>query len=92
MVHFAFPAGTSANYLVLETDYVNYSAVFSCYSVLDLFHFEFAWVLVRDVNVDAEIVAKAKEAFTRNGLDISTIEVCEHNNCVYDPPDVSPCN
>lgn len=92
MVHFAFPRGTSANYLVLETDYENYSAVFSCYNILGLVHFEFAWVLVRDINVAPEIVAKAKDAFIRNGLDISAMEVCDHNNCVYDPSDVAPCN
>merc|ERR1711997_1372050 len=67
-----YPAG---DYWVLDTDYDNYASVYACQSILGLFKFEYAWILVRDPNnVSDETRNKALEAFTRNNIDTSAFE------------------
>ena len=48
--NWAMPSG---NYYVVDTDYENYTVVYSCTS-LWLFHIEYAWLLVgsRDMDYD----------------------------------------
>ena len=61
-------------------------------SFLNIIKIEFAWVLVRDLNISTDLIDKAKSAFTNNKLDVSLFEIVEHKDCVYDPPDVPSCN
>ena len=87
-----FPLSPVGNYWLLDTDYKNYASVYSCVSFLNIIKIEFAWVLVRDLNISTDLIDKAKSAFTNNKLDVSLFEIVEHKDCVYDPPDVPSCN
>ncbi|XP_034239973.1 apolipoprotein D-like [Thrips palmi] len=51
----------SANYLVLDTDYENYSLVYSCANVLG-FKYESAWILGREKTLDAASSEKVEAA------------------------------
>lgn len=90
LVH--FPNAPAGSYWILDTDYENYASVYSCQSILGLFQIEYGWLLLRDLNTSEDIIAKGREAFTKNGLDISKYELVNHENCQYDLPDVPPCN
>ena len=83
---------SSGSYWLIDTDYDNYASVYSCQSILGLFEIEYAWVLVRNTQTSEDIVTKAREAFTKNGLDISKFEIVSHENCEYDRPDIPSCN
>merc|ERR1711997_650010 len=83
LVHFGgfYPAG---DYWVPDTDYDNYASVYACQSILGLFKFEYAWILVRDPNnVSDETRNKALEAFTRNNIDTSAFEEWKQDGCTY---------
>jgi hypothetical protein len=42
---------------LIETDYDNYAAVYSCFDVLGLFKFEYAWLLARSKAPSDEVVS-----------------------------------
>lgn len=42
-----FAAAPYGNYWVLDTDYENYTLIYSCTSILGISHFEFGWILAR---------------------------------------------
>jgi apolipoprotein D and lipocalin family protein len=52
-----FPGTPEGDYWVLDTDYENYSAVYSCGTLFGLVKLEYAFVLTRDANPSEEIVS-----------------------------------
>ena len=86
-----FPLAPKGQYLILDTDYQHYSVVYSCASVFGI-KVEFAWILVRDVKMGATYSRKAEGVLTKNKIDASKLELVPHKNCIYDNPDVPPCN
>ena len=50
------PAG---DYKVLETDYENYTVVYTCIGVPHVFNIEYAWILTREANPSEEVMNKA---------------------------------
>ncbi|KAG8181803.1 hypothetical protein JTE90_001459 [Oedothorax gibbosus] len=45
----------SADYWVLDTDYKQYSVVYSCFSILNIFNAEYLWILSRTPQLDASV-------------------------------------
>ncbi|XP_059082191.1 apolipoprotein D-like [Tigriopus californicus] len=75
-------------YWVLDTDYENWAAVYSCTDVLGLVKAEFAWVLAREPVLSPELLATAFEAYTSRGIDITEFETTVHDDgCTYEKPD-----
>jgi lipocalin len=50
----------TGDYRVLETDYTEYSVVYSCKTFLFFFKTENIWILTRDRTPDASIIATAE--------------------------------
>ena len=85
------PPAPPRDYLILDTDYINFASVYSCTS------FEFlgsgmvtneqAWVLVRDpTNVTNDIMTQALAAYTDQGLDTMGFMPVSQENCTYENP------
>ena len=74
------PDDPQANYWVVDTDYNNYSLVWSCadYKVVSL---EFAWVLSRKQTLDDAIVSRLKEKLASFEIDIRSFVVTNQTNC-----------
>ena len=74
------PDDPHANYWVVDTDYDNYSLVWSCadYKVASL---EFAWILSRKPTLDDAIVTELKEKLASFDIDISSFVVTDQTNC-----------
>ncbi|VDI60208.1 apolipoprotein D and lipocalin family protein [Mytilus galloprovincialis] len=49
-------AAPYGNYVVIDTDYTNYTLIYSCTSILGISHFEFAWILGRQRTMDQALV------------------------------------
>lgn len=79
-VIFSLPVTPYGPYWVLETNYTDYSIVYSCTNVLHLFHFDFAWILARSPSLPAETVQHAKQLLTDEGIDISEMTPT-YQNC-----------
>jgi apolipoprotein D and lipocalin family protein len=58
---------SKGNYWVYDTDYENYSIVYSCSEYLSIFYAEFVWVLTRQATPSKEVLEKANEAIDRLG-------------------------
>ncbi|CAG0922393.1 unnamed protein product [Notodromas monacha] len=85
MLSVVFPGTPGGMYAVLDTDYVNYAAVYSCQDLGPLY-LEFAWVLAREVNATQEVVDEALSKFEQFQIDISKFYDTQHPaSCVYDP-------
>ncbi|XP_071033743.1 apolipoprotein D-like isoform X1 [Parasteatoda tepidariorum] len=63
----------SANYWVLDTDYDEYSLVYSCHSVLRLFKTEFVWILSRETALEETARANIYKLLDDNNIDRKTL-------------------
>ncbi|KAK6182877.1 hypothetical protein SNE40_010462 [Patella caerulea] len=70
-----------APYWVLDTDYDNYSAVFSCESLGGLAHVEFAWILTRNNTISDSLKQKIFKIFEKNGIGTTDIKKTVQDNC-----------
>ena len=52
------PAGP---YQILETDYENFSVVYTCDGILDFYNIEYMWILTREANPTQEVLDKAMD-------------------------------
>ncbi|XP_050732469.1 apolipoprotein D-like [Eriocheir sinensis] len=68
------------SYNVLETDYVAYTSVYSCITVIGGFHADQAWVLARHLLTDQELEV-ALSAFSRWGIEVDRFIFTPQNDC-----------
>ena len=85
------PPAPPGDYLILDTDYINFASVYSCASfeipVLGMVTIEQTWILVRDpTNVTDDIMAQAFAAYTDQGLDTVGFMPVSQENCNYENP------
>jgi lipocalin len=74
------PITNRGTYWVIDTDYTNYSLVYSCSKILGL-KFEYAWILARDRTLDSNVIQQAKNMLKMYNIDISKFLVSDQNNC-----------
>ena len=51
-----FPSTPEGDYWVIDTDYENWSAVYSCGDIFGLIKFEYAFLLTREAHPSEEVV------------------------------------
>ncbi|XP_052129459.1 apolipoprotein D-like [Frankliniella occidentalis] len=72
----------TAPYWVLNTDYSNYSVVYSCSAVLGFLRAESAWILSRTRTVDDPAVHKAiEEAVVKAGISRNSFQKTDQQDC-----------
>uniref|UniRef100_A0A646QED8 Apolipoprotein D n=1 Tax=Hemiscolopendra marginata TaxID=943146 RepID=A0A646QED8_9MYRI len=71
----------SSNYWVLDTDYTNYSVVWSCSNYLGIFHTQFAWILSRKRVLDEDTRIKIYSKLDKMGLSHSKFFLTDQANC-----------
>ncbi|XP_039086314.1 apolipoprotein D [Hyaena hyaena] len=71
----------SAPYWVLATDYENYALVYSCTTIVWLFHMDHVWILGRNPYLPPETVTYLKDILTSNDIDIEKMTVTDQVNC-----------
>ena len=91
-VHFPFaPTGDYWQYWVLDTDYDNYTSVYSCRDIPRIGKFEFTWILVRNPEkLTSEIKDRALETFISRGIEINSFVETSQENCAYEDPSGAP--
>merc|ERR1712156_614015 len=80
-----FPGNPEGSYWILETDYHNYSVVYSCTDFLfGAIKLGFAWILAREKHLDPEMLEHATNVLVENGIDITPLEdTVQNEDCVY---------
>ncbi|XP_060556542.1 apolipoprotein D-like [Ruditapes philippinarum] len=73
------------NYWVLDTDYDNYTFIYSCSGVLGITHYEFAWILTRQPNITEEVKTKLFNEAKAFGIDTSNFKVQDRSGCTNNP-------
>ncbi|XP_004578301.2 apolipoprotein D [Ochotona princeps] len=71
----------TAPYWVLATDYENYALVYSCTTIIWLFHIDYVWILGRNRSLPPDTVAHLKEILTANNINIKKMTVTDQVNC-----------
>jgi len=76
---------TEGNYWVYETDYNNYSIIYSCSEFLGVYHFEFVWALTREAVPSKETLEKVKSALKKLNYPEEEIrrQTIQGKECVY---------
>ncbi|KAK3746057.1 hypothetical protein RRG08_065222 [Elysia crispata] len=74
------PAGDKPNYFIQETDYENYSVVFSC-AQLPGFNVQFAWILTRARGVAPSNLSDLESKLTDAGVDIRPFFTVDQSGC-----------
>lgn len=80
-----FPGNGLGVYNVLDTDYETYSCVYACAQVGELRE-QFAWILSRTEELDADTLTAARAVYESNGIDVSFFQdTPQGGDCVYAP-------
>jgi len=73
--------GPAGDYRVVETDYDNYSLVFSCRDLAHIVYAEFAWILTRDPQPDPNTISRLKTTLASYNVDVSKFQVTNQTGC-----------
>ncbi|KAL1787804.1 apolipoprotein D [Sigmodon hispidus] len=76
-----FELTTSASYWILATDYEHYALVYSCTTIIWLFHVDYVWILGRNSSLPPETITYLKDILISNGIDIQKMTATEQGNC-----------
>jgi len=72
----------AAPYVVLDTDYVNYSCIYSCIDINQKFRSDFMFIWSRTPTMNAKYLDKCLVAFRKHGLDVNRLEkVTQGSDC-----------
>ncbi|XP_045607637.2 apolipoprotein D [Procambarus clarkii] len=74
------PVGGAGNYWVLETDYQNYSVVWSCQDLVAV-NKQILWILWRTPKPDPQLLYYVKNLIRARGLSLSKLEPTDQTNC-----------
>ncbi|XP_001660233.2 apolipoprotein D [Aedes aegypti] len=79
----------ASNYWVLDTDYDNFSVVWSCFQIGGIIHTQGAWILSREPELSDSIKHRVQEAIDRY-LEESHLRKTNHNYelCCSSQPDI----
>ncbi|GFS18802.1 apolipoprotein D [Elysia marginata] len=72
--------GGKANYLIMDTDYDNYSVVYSC-TELGSARNELAWILTRQKGVRPANLDNIYQRLTGYGVNVTNFKLIDHSNC-----------
>ncbi|CAF1097004.1 unnamed protein product [Didymodactylos carnosus] len=75
-----FNSGIKGDYNVISTDYINYSLVYACESILGL-KVEFIWILSREKTLSDSIINELQTILKNFGADISQLKPTVQKNC-----------
>ena len=76
-----FSVMPSAPYWVLATDYENYALVYSCTTIIWLFHMDHVWILGRNPYLPPETVTYLKDILTSNNIEVEKMTITDQVNC-----------
>merc|ERR1740128_565020 len=71
---------STANYLVLGTDYTSYAVVWSCNNLF-FFNTQFLWILTRDREPSDDVINSALAVIESNGLNKNKLRKTDQTNC-----------
>ncbi|KAM7351003.1 apolipoprotein D-like [Cochliomyia hominivorax] len=71
----------AADYWVLDTDYDNYSVVYSCTDVGGLVNGKVVWILTRERKPDPKYIEKARSVIKESGLSLAPLKETDQSGC-----------
>ncbi|GFO45790.1 apolipoprotein d [Plakobranchus ocellatus] len=74
------PPTKTPNYIIQETDYRNYSVIFSCTQLVE-FNLQFAWILTRVRGLAPPNLARLESKLTAAGVDVTEFFVVDQKGC-----------
>ncbi|XP_060066467.1 apolipoprotein D-like [Ylistrum balloti] len=69
------------NYWILDTDYKNYTLIYSCKDVLDLTHVEFCWILSRERTLAAQTKEMLYQKLSAFGIKTENFLKTQQTDC-----------
>ncbi|CAL8292641.1 unnamed protein product [Lota lota] len=66
---------------VLKTDYTSMAVIYSCKDVLDMFYFEFAWIVSRKRSLPRQVVREAMAVLQREDICVSDMDTADQTRC-----------
>ena len=80
-----FSAAFAAPYVILDTDYDNYSCIYSCIGNNFGYHADFAFIFSRKPSLSDGYAKKCQEAFSKIGVDLARFTTTTQGaGCPYD--------
>ncbi|XP_065368373.1 apolipoprotein D-like [Calliphora vicina] len=71
----------SSNYWVLDTDYDNYTVVYSCTPVTENTHATIVWILTRQPLPEPTIIEKAVSVLKTNDISLQDLKITNQISC-----------
>jgi apolipoprotein D and lipocalin family protein len=70
------------DYWVVDTDYVNYSVVHTCY-LFKGFKYEYVWIYSKKPQLDAKLTKSITERLQGKGVEVSHLISTDQQNCTH---------
>ncbi len=80
--------GTSpfpAPYKIVDTDYKTYAVVYSCISVLGVYHLEWSWIMGRTPTLNQDLVSSLMGKLKSYGVHTDNFRMSQQTGCTYGP-------
>ena len=77
----SFSAPVYGDYWVVDTDYENYTLIYSCSSLIGLAKVEFAWILSRERTLDDATKNKLFDTLKRYKINTDILEKEDQSGC-----------
>lgn len=68
---------------VIDTDYKTYAMVWTCVDILDVYHFEWAWILGRTPQLDSALVSKLMDTWEAYDVPVDDFMMTQQTGCTY---------
>jgi len=76
-----YPGTPAANYWVVNTDYHQFTLIYSCSAVAGLAHVETAWIMARNMTISEEVTTKLMQQLASYKIDVSKFTKTDQSNC-----------
>lgn len=77
---------SNATFTIIDTDYNNWAAMYSCGDFFGYSSLQFAWIYSRSRNLSETFLSAAVDSLKKQSIDTASLIVSDQKDCITDKP------